>query len=94
MTTVRNQSGENTLRFARPIEYAGSQVGFVEVSMRRTELESAATLTLLLLIGLGVLTLAVVMALTIGATQFVLQPLRRLRSAFQDAADGNLDFRI
>ena len=38
--------------------------------------------------------LAVVAALTIGAAQLVLRPLRRLKAAFDDAADGNLDFRI
>jgi tRNA A-37 threonylcarbamoyl transferase component Bud32/HAMP domain-containing protein len=94
VTTVRNQRGQSTLRFARPIQYAGRQVGMVDVSVLRTELDAAAGLTLALLIGLGVLTLAVVVALTLGATQLVLRPLRRLSTAFRDASAGDLDFRI
>jgi serine/threonine-protein kinase len=94
VTTVRNLRGENTLRFARPIDYAGRQVGTVDISVRRTELESAAGLTLALLVGLGALMLAVVIALAICASQLVLRPLRRLQAAFQDAAGGDFDFRI
>jgi serine/threonine-protein kinase len=94
VTTVRSSSGERSFRFARPIEYAGRQVGLVDVSLRRTELESAVTLTLVLLFSLVAVMLAVVAALTLGAAQLVVRPLRRLRSAFQEAADGNLDFRI
>lgn len=94
VTTVRSSTGERSFRFARPIEYAGRQVGLVDVSLRRTELESAAGLTLALLLGLVAVMLAIVASLTIGAAQLVLRPLRRLRSALQDAAAGDLDFRI
>jgi serine/threonine-protein kinase len=94
VTTVRASTGERSFRFARPIEYAGRRVGLVDVSLRRTELESAAGLTLGLLLALVAVMLGVVAALTIGAAQLVLRPLGRLKSAFQDAADGNLDFRI
>jgi serine/threonine-protein kinase len=94
VTTVRSSEGERSFRFARPIEYAGHRVGLVDVSLRRTELESAATLTLVLLLGLVAAMLALVAALTIGASQLVLRPVRRLKAAFDDAADGNLDFRI
>ena len=94
VTTVRFSNGERSFRFARPIEYAGRQVGLVDVSLRRTELESAVFLTTGLLLSLVVVMLAVVAALTIGAAQLVLRPLRRLKAAFEDAAHGNLDFRI
>lgn len=94
VTTVRASSGERSFRFARPIEYAGRQVGLVDVSLRRTELESAVFLTTGLLLALVIVMLAVVAALTIGAAQLVLRPVRRLKAAFDDAADGNLDFRI
>lgn len=94
VTTVRNMRGENTLRFAKPIDYAGARVGTVDVSMRRTELESAAWLTLVLLVGLGALMLALVMGLAIAASQLVLRRLRRLQAAFEDVAAGDLDFRI
>lgn len=94
VTTVRSSSGERSFRFARPIEYAGRQVGLVDVSVRRTELESAVMLTTGLLLGLVGVMLAVVAALTLGAAQLVVRPLRRLKAAFEDAANGNLDFRI
>ncbi len=94
VTTVRSSSGERSFRFARPIEYAGRQVGLVDVSLRRTELESAVFLTTSLLLALVAVMLAVVAALTIGAAQLVLRPLRRLKAAFADATEGNLDFRI
>lgn len=66
----------------------------VDISLRRTELESAAMLTLALLLSLVGVMLAVVAALTIGAAQLVLRPLGRLMAAFEDAAGGDLDFRI
>lgn len=94
VTTVRASSGERSFRFARPIEYAGRQVGLVDVSVRRTELESAAFVTMVLMFALVAVMLAVVAALTLGAAQLVLRPLRRLKDAFQDAAAGDLDFRI
>jgi serine/threonine protein kinase/HAMP domain-containing protein len=94
VTNVTSSDGVHSFRFARPIEYAGHQVGMVDVSVRRTELESAAMLTMTMLLGLGAVMLALVAALTMGASQLVLRPLRRLNAAFKDAADGNLDFRI
>src|SRR5690606_18745619 len=45
-------------------------------------------------IGLALLVLAVVVALTIGASQLVVRPLRRLQTALRDAAAGQYDFRI
>jgi eukaryotic-like serine/threonine-protein kinase len=94
VTTVRASNGERSFRFARPIEYAGRQVGLVDVSLRRTELESAVGLTLVLMLGLVGVMLAIVATLTIGTAQLMLRPMRRLKAAFQDAAHGNLDFRI
>jgi serine/threonine-protein kinase len=94
VTTVRSSEGERSFRFARPIEYAGHRVGLVDVSLRRTELESAATLTLVLLLGLVAAMLALVAELTIGASQLVLRPVLLLKAAIDDAVDGNLNIRI
>lgn len=94
VTTMRSSAGVNSFRFARPIEYAGRRVGLVEVSIRRTELDAAALLTRIMLIGLGGLTIILVAALTLGASQLVLRPLKRLKAAFEDATAGNLDFRL
>lgn len=94
VTTMRSSDGSRSFRFTRPIEYAGRQVGVVEVSVRRTELDAAATLTRFMLIGLGLLTLALVAVLTAFGARLLMQPMRRLRAALHDAAAGDLDFRI
>jgi serine/threonine protein kinase/HAMP domain-containing protein len=94
VTTMRSSDGVRSFRFSSPMEYAGLEVGLVEVSVRRTELDSAAMLTQAMLIGLGLLTLALVAGLTVAVTKWLLLPLRSLRSALSDAAGGNLDFRI
>jgi serine/threonine protein kinase/HAMP domain-containing protein len=94
VTTMRSGDGSLSFRFTRPIEYAGQHVGLVEVSIRRTELDAAASLSRLMLFGLGALTVLLVAGLTIAAAKFVLRPLGRLRAALDDASRGNLDFRI
>lgn len=94
VTTMRSADGARSFRFTKPIEYAGRRVGVVEVSVRRDELDAAAALTRAMLIGLGVLTLALVAVMTIAATRLLLAPMRQLRAALRDAASGNFDFRI
>jgi serine/threonine-protein kinase len=94
VTTMRSSDGVRSFRFSRPVEYAGRPVGLVEVSVRRTELDSAAMLTRTMLIGLGLMTLMLVAGLAIVATKLLLHPLRSLKAALRDAANGNLDFRI
>ena len=94
VTNMRTADGTRNFRFTRPIQYAGRDVGIVEVSIRRTELDAAASLTRAMLIGLGLLTLVLVAGLTVAAAKFVLRPLGRLREALTDAARGNLEFRI
>lgn len=94
VTSVRASDGTRSFRFARGIEYAGQRVGLVDISVGKTELESAALLTRLSLIGLGLMILALVAVLTVLAARYVMQPVRALRTAFKDAAEGNLDFRM
>jgi eukaryotic-like serine/threonine-protein kinase len=94
VTTMRSADGVRSFRFSRPIEYAGRQVGLVEVSVRRTELDEAAMLSRVMLIGLGLLTLTLVAGLTVAATKLFLAPMRSLKAALTDAGSGNLDFRI
>lgn len=94
VTNVRSSDGVRSFRFARPIEYSGHRVGMVDVSVGRTELEAAAMVTLVMLLSLVAVMLALVAALSMGAAQLVMRPLRRLHAAFRDAAEGNLDFRI
>ncbi|MBC7768470.1 MAG: protein kinase [Phycisphaerales bacterium] len=94
VTSVRAADGTRSFRFAHNIEYAGQRVGLVDISVRKTELQAAAMLTRLSLIGLGLMILALVAVLSVLAARYVMQPVRALRTGLQDAADGNLDFRM
>jgi eukaryotic-like serine/threonine-protein kinase len=94
VTSVRASSGVESFRFAAPITYSGRQFGSVDVSVRKTGLQAAAALARVMLIGLGALTLIVVMALSFTASFLVLGPLRRLKGALADVAAGDLEFRI
>jgi serine/threonine protein kinase/HAMP domain-containing protein len=94
VTSVRASNGVESFRFAHPITYAGRPFGSVDISVRKSELNAAANLTAMLLIGLGVLTLLVVTALSLTASFLLVEPVRRLRAAFEDVAAGDLEFRI
>jgi serine/threonine protein kinase/HAMP domain-containing protein len=94
VTNSATRDGARSFRFTTPIEYAGRQVGLVDVSINRTELDAAAHLTRAMMVGLVLLALVLVGAMTFLTAQFVLRPLRRLRQALNDAAGGNLDFRL
>lgn len=94
LSSQRDGFGDLSFRFTRPILYSGKTVGSVDVSIRKDELQAAAGLSRSLLIGLGLLMLAVVLGLSFLAGRLVLSPVRRLGAAMKDAAAGNLDFRI
>ena len=94
VTSVRASDGTRSFRFARPILYADRQVGLVDISVRKTELDSAAMLSRSLLIGLGLLIVSLVTVLAVIAARYVLKPVRALKTALTDAANGNLDFRV
>ena len=57
----------------------GRPVGLVDVSVRKTELQAAVALSSLLMVGLGVLILALVAIITMIAARLVLAPLRRMK---------------
>ncbi|WP_395646744.1 protein kinase domain-containing protein [Terricaulis sp.] len=94
VASVRAANGTQSFRFSQPIMYAGHPVGFVDVSVRKTGLQSAATLSQGLLVGLGVLMVGLVGFLSIAAARLVLNPVRSLKTAMLDAASGKHDFRI
>ncbi|MFZ2030095.1 MAG: protein kinase [Vitreimonas sp.] len=94
VTSVRGSTGVESFRFAAPIRYGARQFGSVDLSVRKTGLQAAAGVARTMLLGLGLLTLIVVMALSFAASYLVLGPLRRLKSAFDDVAAGDLEFRI
>jgi serine/threonine-protein kinase len=86
--------GRPAFRFIRPITYAGRAFGKIDVSLDASSLASAASLSRGLLAALAAVTLAVVMAASYAAARMFALPIRRLKTAFVEAADGNLDFRI
>lgn len=94
VTSVRASTGVESFRFSAPITYGPRQFGFVDLSVRKTGLQSAAGLTRTMLIGLGLLTLLVVMVLSFAASYLMLGPMRRLKAAFDDVAAGDLEFRL
>lgn len=94
ITDTRNAQGEEGFRFVRPITYAGRAFGLVDVSVSKTELTQAGRLSRLLLIGLGLVTLGAVIAVSFTMARLLALPIRRLKAAFDDASAGDLDFRI
>jgi serine/threonine-protein kinase len=87
-------AGGEAFRFVTPILYSGRTVGTVQVGVLKNELQAAAGWTSTLLIGLGVLTMAVTIGLGFFAGRVVLSPLRRLNAALREAGEGKFDFRI
>ncbi len=91
--TVATQDGGG-FRFVRPIRYAGADFGKVDLLLRRTTLDAAVTASRNLLLVLAGFVMAVVLFIGwLSATQ-IERPLRRLCAALEDAATGNLAFRI
>jgi len=94
ISQTRSAQGAEGFRFVRPITYAGRAFGLVDVSVSKSELAAAARLSRLLLIALAIVTLGVVVAVSFTMARLLALPIRRLKAALADAADGDLDFRI
>ncbi|HTK34137.1 MAG TPA: protein kinase [Caulobacteraceae bacterium] len=86
--------GAAGFRFVRPILYAGHVFGRVDVSLAKADLDAAAGLSRLLLTALGAATLIGVAAVSFTVARLLALPIRRLKAALDDAARGDLDFRI
>jgi methyl-accepting chemotaxis protein len=91
---VRDKAGRQLFRFVQPIRYNQGTFGRVDMLVKQDRLENAARLSRILLILLGVATLAAVMLTALIVTNMLARPIKRLNSAFMDAIKGNLDFRI
>lgn len=92
--TVTGDEGEKLLNFVHPITYSGRDFGTVEIGMPKQELIAAASYMRNMLIGLGILVVAMVGFLSYLAVRSLLLPLRRLKAALRDVAAGNVDFLI
>lgn len=91
VTAAPNGAG---LRFVRPIRYAGAKVGTVDLLLRRTALDAAVGGSRDLLVSLSLFIMAVVGIVAWLSGSYVLHPLRRLRRALEDVADGDFAFRL
>ncbi len=94
VSTTEGADGAELFRFTQPISYSGRNFGAVQVHMQKAELINAASHMRNMLIGLGVLVVAMVGCLSYVAARTLLWPLRRLKGALRDAAAGDVDFQI
>ncbi|WP_281043560.1 serine/threonine-protein kinase [Sphingomonas oryzagri] len=94
VTAATDATGGRGFRFVRPIRYAGTDVGKVDLLLRRTALDGAVGLTRGLLIALSIFIMAVVATIGWLSGTFIARPLRRLRRALDDVAAGDTAFRL
>jgi serine/threonine-protein kinase len=81
-------------RVVHPITYAGRAFGKVDVSVSRRELDAAARGSQALLLGLCVVVFGAVISVSFVMARLLAVPVRRLKAALGEAAEGRLDFRI
>jgi len=93
-TGIRLADGRTGFRFVHPILYAGRRFGTIEVTMSKAGLEAAASTSRALLLTLGGIVLLVVGCTSLTVAGLIKRPVRRLNRALQDAAMGDLDFRV
>jgi len=93
-STVTDAADHVGFRFVRPIRYAGANFGKVDLLLRRATLDAAADSARYLLIALSAFVMAVVLLIGWLSASLITRPIRRLRRALDDAAAGNLSFRI
>ncbi len=93
-STVTDAADHAGFRFVRPIRYAGANFGKVDLLLRRATLDAAADSARYLLIALSIFVMAVVLLIGWLSANLITRPIRRLRRALDDAAEGNLAFRI
>lgn len=94
VTRTAATTGEAGFRFVRPITYAGRSFGKVDVVLTKKELNAAARASGWLLLGLSLVTLGAVIAVSYVLARLLAAPIRRLTRALEDAAAGDLDFRL
>jgi serine/threonine-protein kinase len=91
-TRVTETAG--SFRIVHPITYAGRAFGKVDVSVSRRELDAAARGSQALLLGLCVVVFGAVISVSFVMARLLTVPVRRLKAALAEAAEGRLDFRI
>lgn len=82
------------IRFSRMVRYAGADFGQVDIVMDRSALDIAMARARLLLVALSLFVIGVVAAIAYYSARELSLPLRRLKNAIDEAADGNSAFRL
>jgi serine/threonine-protein kinase len=94
VTGSTDATGGAGFRFVRPIKYAGADFGKVDLTLRRTALDAARASSRDLLLALSAFVMLVVLLIGWLAARQIERPLRRLKSALDEAAEGRLAFRL
>jgi len=94
VSNAPDQGAGAGLRFVHPINYAGARFGTVDLVLKRTALDAAIETSKTLLTALSAIVMIVVLLIGYLSGAMVSRPLKRLRSALDDAAKGDFAFRI
>lgn len=94
VTSASDQGAGTGLRFVRPILYAGTGFGTVDLVLKRTALDQAIATAQTLLITLAAIVMAVVLLVGYLSGAMVARPLRRLRVALDEAAKNDFAMRL
>jgi eukaryotic-like serine/threonine-protein kinase len=88
-------TGDNrSLRFVRPIRYAGADFGTIDILLSRTPLDTAMVTARNLVIALSAIVMLVVLAMGYFSGAMVVRPLRRLLGAIDEAVGAGFAHRI
>ncbi|MDX3909614.1 MAG: protein kinase [Sphingobium sp.] len=85
---------DDGIRLVRTVQYAGADFGKVDITLDRSDLDAAMARTRILLIALSCFVIAVVAGIGFLSARQLSMPIRRLRNAMEDVAQGNLHFRL
>lgn len=86
--------GSEAFRFRGTIRYAGVAFGRVDLVLRRTALNAALADARALLLALAVIAVTAAAAIGAMSARAIARSLRRIRTALEDVARGDLAFRI
>jgi serine/threonine-protein kinase len=94
VSETADAAGRKGFRFIEPISYGGRTVGRVDLSVSDADLQATSALTHALLTMLALVVLGVVVGATYIVSRALARPLKRLKTALEDGAAGDLAFRI
>lgn len=88
------QATADGFRFTRSVDYAGADFGQVDMLLDRSALDAAMARTRLLLTALSLFVIGMIATIAYFCARELSLPLRRLREAIEEAAQGNSAFRL